>query len=71
MKEWMDSWLRKGWLNSRKEPVLNRDLWERLHALAQIHTIEWHWVKGHAGHIENERCDELARSAITKLLQVD
>lgn len=69
MKEWMQGWIRKGWLNSKKEPVLNRDLWERLNALAVVHEIEWCWVRGHAGHAENERCDELARQAIRHLLQ--
>jgi ribonuclease HI len=68
MKEWLAGWQKKGWLNSRKEPVLNRDLWERLDALAKIHNIEWSWVRGHSGHPENERCDELARMAIRELL---
>jgi ribonuclease HI len=68
MREWLAGWIRKGWINSKKEPVLNRDLWERLHALGKIHTIDWRWVKGHAGHPENERCDELARMAIKQLL---
>lgn len=68
MNEWLSGWIRKGWINSKKEPVLNRDLWERLDALARMHTIEWRWVKGHAGHAENERCDELARTAIKQML---
>jgi ribonuclease HI len=67
MTEWLAGWIKKGWINSKKEPVLNRDLWERLHALAAVHTVEWRWVKGHAGHPENERCDELARAAIKQL----
>ena len=67
MTEWLPGWIRKGWLNSKKEPVLNRDLWERLVELAKIHTVEWRWVRGHDGHAENERCDELARSAIGKI----
>jgi ribonuclease HI len=69
MNEWLHGWLRKGWLNSKKEPVLNRDLWERLNALAAVHDIEWRWVKGHDGHAENERCDELARLAIKQFQQ--
>ena len=69
MKEWLHGWIRKGWLNSKKEPVLNRDLWERLNALAAVHEIEWRWVKGHDGHAENERCDELARLAIKQFQQ--
>lgn len=64
MTEWIAGWVKKGWLNSKKEPVLNRDLWERLLALANTHRIEWRWVRGHNGHLENERCDELARRAI-------
>jgi len=69
MKEWLPGWIRKGWRNSKKEPVLNRDLWERLNALAAVHQIEWHWVRGHDGHAENERCDELARLAIKQFQQ--
>jgi ribonuclease HI len=69
MKEWLPGWIRKGWLNSKKEPVLNRDLWERLNALAAVHEIDWRWVRGHDGHAENERCDELARLAIRQFQQ--
>jgi len=68
MREWLAGWIRKGWVNSKKEPVLNRDLWERLDALAKVHTIDWRWVRGHNGHPENERCDELARLAIKDML---
>ncbi len=64
MTEWLPGWVRKKWINSKKEPVLNRDLWERLLELSRKHRIEWIWVRGHAGHPENERCDELARQAI-------
>ncbi|RNC69892.1 MAG: ribonuclease HI [Desulfuromonadales bacterium] len=64
MTEWLKGWMRKGWVNSKKEPVLNRDLWERLHELAQTHRVEWAWIRGHNGHPENERCDALARGAI-------
>ena len=64
MTEWMSGWVRKGWVNSKKEPVLNRELWERLLALSKTHKIRWVWVRGHNGHPENERCDELARGAI-------
>jgi len=66
MTEWLDGWVKKGWKNSRKEQVLNRDLWERLLELANVQSIEWVWVKGHDGHRENERCDELARQALEK-----
>lgn len=67
MTEWMAGWLRSGWKNSKKEPVLNRDLWERLLEAAKQHQVRWQWVRGHAGHSENERCDLLAREAITRL----
>ncbi len=65
MTEWIQGWRKKGWKNSKKEDVANRDLWERLLTLSGRHQITWHWVRGHAGHPENERCDELARQAIT------
>ncbi|MCH1926845.1 ribonuclease HI [Shewanella sp. C32] len=61
--QWIHNWKRKGWVTSNKTPVKNVDLWKRLDAACQQHQIEWHWVKGHAGHPENERCDELARTA--------
>ncbi|MBU5636342.1 ribonuclease HI [Geomonas sp. Red69] len=64
MTEWLAGWVKRGWVNSKKEPVLNRDLWEKLLALAKTHRITWVWVRGHNGHVENERCDELARAAI-------
>ena len=70
MTEWLAGWVKKGWINSRKEPVLNRDLWERLLALANVHSIEWVWVRGHDGHPENERCDELARLALEQFKYV-
>lgn len=65
MTEWIYGWQKKGWKNSKKEEVLNRDLWERLLELSRKHQVEWAWVRGHAGHPENERCDELARAAIS------
>ncbi|PLX77244.1 MAG: ribonuclease HI [Desulfuromonas sp.] len=64
MTEWLEGWIRRGWKTSSKKPVANRDLWERLHELNKEHDVEWVWVRGHAGHAENERCDELARMAI-------
>ena len=64
MTEWLRGWIKRDWVNSQKKPVLNRDLWEELLELSGKHTIRWEWVKGHAGHPENERCDRLAREAI-------
>lgn len=64
MTEWLSGWVRRGWVNSRREPVLNRDLWERLMELTGKHQVRWVWVRGHNGHLENERCDALARRAI-------
>jgi ribonuclease HI len=62
-KGWLDGWQRKGWRTSGKEPVKNRDLWERLLRAIAPHTIKWQWVRGHTGNPENERCDELAVAA--------
>lgn len=64
MTQWLPGWIRRNWVNSQKKPVLNRDLWEILIELCRGHDVEWRWIKGHAGHEENERCDELARMAI-------
>ena len=64
--EWMAGWLRRGWKTAGGDPVKNRDLWERLHAAASRHAVDWRWVKGHAGHPENERVDQLARAQALK-----
>ncbi len=64
--QWLVNWKRNNWRTSNKEPVKNQDLWQRLDAACQPHEVRWHWVKGHAGHPENERCDELARVAATE-----
>jgi len=64
MTEWLPVWVRRNWINSQKKPVSNRDLWEKLLTLSRRHRIEWNWIKGHAGHPENERCDQLAKEAI-------
>ncbi|HBF42433.1 MAG TPA: ribonuclease HI [Desulfobacteraceae bacterium] len=64
MTKWISGWIKHNWLNSQKKPVLNRDLWETLLNLSQMHQIEWGWIRGHSGHKENERCDKLARTAI-------
>ena len=61
--DWIGGWKRRGWRKSDKKPVLNRDLWERLDAQNERHEITWTWVKGHAGHDENERVDQLAVAA--------
>jgi len=57
---WMRDWKRRGWKTADRKPVKNQDLWQRLDELAAGHEVHWHWVKGHAGHPENERADELA-----------
>ena len=59
-QDWLPGWKRNGWKTSDKKPVKNADLWTRLDSAARDHTVEWFWVKGHAGHPENERADELA-----------
>lgn len=59
-KGWVYGWQKKGWVKSDKSPALNSDLWERLLKLLEIHEVDFHWVKGHAGHPYNERCDTLA-----------
>ena len=66
---WVDGWQKRGWKNSKKEPVKNIDLWQRLLKAADPHEVTWHWVKGHAGHPENERCDQLAVAAAEEFLQ--
>ncbi len=66
MSEWISGWIRNNWRNSQKKEVLNRDLWQRLLKVSGQHEIEWCWIKGHNGHIENERCDFLAREEIKK-----
>lgn len=62
-KGWLRGWVRKGWVTSEKQPVKNQDLWRRVLQLVEVHTVAWRWVKGHAGHPENERCDALANAA--------
>lgn len=61
---WIEGWKRNGWRTSAKKPVKNADLWERLDAARSRHDVTWEWIKGHAGHPENERADALARAAM-------
>ena len=63
---WITRWKEKGWKTANRKPVKNVDLWQRLDAANSAHEIEWRWVKGHAGHPENERADELARRGIAE-----
>ena len=60
---WIHRWKRKGWRTAQKTPVVNQDLWMALDAQVSRHVVEWEWVRGHAGHADNERCDELATAA--------
>ena len=62
--DWIQGWKKKGWKNSKKEPVANRELWEVLDALNQKHDVDWQWVKGHSGDEGNDKADELARQGI-------
>jgi ribonuclease HI len=66
MTEWMRGWIKRGWKNSKKQPVENRDLWEALLEASEDHDVKWTWVKAHAGHPENERVDDLARDEATR-----
>ncbi len=68
MSSWIHAWRRKGWKTSSGAPVKNRELWEELDTLAKKHRVRWEWVRGHAGHPENERADALARRAIREML---
>jgi ribonuclease HI len=65
--KWIHGWKKNGWKTAAKKPVKNEDLWRRLDEATQRHDISWEWIKGHAGHAENERADQLARTAISTL----
>jgi ribonuclease HI len=67
LTNWIYGWKSRGWKTADKKPVKNVDLWQRLDELRAHHDVTLHWVKGHAGHPENERCDELAREAIAEM----
>jgi len=64
IREWLAGWKRKNWRTSQNKPVKNADLWQALDAARERHDVTWHWVKGHAGHPDNERADELARGGM-------
>ena len=66
--QWIHNWKRNGWKTSQKKPVVNQDLWQRLDEALKDHQVEWHWVKGHSGHPENERVDQAANDAIDDML---
>jgi ribonuclease HI len=66
--QWLQNWKKNGWRTSDKKPVKNVDLWKRLEAAAERHQVAWHWVRGHVGHDENERADELAREGMQPFL---
>jgi len=63
---WIHNWKKNGWRTADKKPVKNIDLWQRLDAALREHEIRWHWIKGHAGHAENERADQLARDGLAE-----
>ncbi|MDZ7781672.1 MAG: ribonuclease HI [Halioglobus sp.] len=65
--EWLDGWKRKGWKTAARKPVKNEDLWRALDEQNRRHEVEWHWVKGHSGHPENDRADALANRGIDEL----
>jgi len=66
--EWIGGWKRRGWRTADRKPVKNADLWQRLDAAQSRHEVHWHWVRGHTGHPENERADQLANRAIDEIL---
>ena len=67
ISEWLPNWKKRGWRTAGKKPLKNGDLWKTLDDLTGMHEIEWHWVKGHSGHIENELVDQLANRGIDEL----
>ena len=69
VQEWMKNWKARGWKTADKKPVKNVDLWQHLDLLLQQHQVGWQWVKGHAGHVENERADGLANKGVDSVLQ--
>jgi ribonuclease HI len=65
--QWLPKWKARGWRTANKSPVKNADLWQRLERAASQHQVQWHWVRGHSGHAENERADQLANRGIDEL----
>ena len=71
IQQWVKTWQKNGWKTAAKKPVKNQDLWEALLEETKKHEVEWHWVKGHSGHLENEQADQLANAAIDHLQKVE
>ena len=69
MMEWIEGWKAKGWKTAAKQPVKNDDLWKTLDKLVAMHDVDWRWVKGHSGHPENERADQLANRGVELVLR--
>ncbi|HKO89256.1 MAG TPA: ribonuclease HI, partial [Burkholderiales bacterium] len=69
INEWLPNWKRRGWKTADRKDVKNVDLWQALDALVQQHEINWHWVRGHSGHVENERADALANKGVESVRQ--
>ena len=67
MTEWINGWIRKNWVTASKQPVKNKEQWQELLRLSELHKIKWIWVRGHNGHPENERADALANEGLAKL----
>ena len=67
--EWIKNWKKRDWRTADKKPVKNKELWERLDRAASVHKVTWHWLRGHIGHPENERADELAREGMAPFLR--
>jgi len=65
--KWIHAWKQNGWRTAAKKPVKNKDLWKRLEAALMGHNVEWYWVKGHSGHLGNERADQLARDGVLQI----
>ncbi|MDA0691369.1 MAG: ribonuclease HI [Nitrospinae bacterium] len=65
MTEWIEGWIKKGWINASRQPVKNKEIWQELHRLSKIHKVTWKWVKAHNGHPENERADALANEGMS------